>query len=830
MKEFILWLPDIMPRHQTEYGSKAANLGLIARKSITPQGFCIGTPAYFKTMDYAGVLEQVVALAESVQHKDIEALTAVSEEIAQIINEINIPKEVEDCIKEHYLKLTGDRDGVRVAVRSSATAEDLPNASFAGQLETYLNNESFEEVKESIIKCWASLWAPRAIHYRFQKGIGQKNTGMAVIVQEMVDSKISGVMFTANPLTNSRKEIYIEAIKGLGEALVQGEKSGDRYIVAKEGMFIVSKQTVDGEAYLVDFNIKWLANEGLKLQYLCYDQPQDIEWAFDKGQIYLLQSRPITTLGDEDPEPLNTDKMTPTQQDIWTNINERFPEPILPIDSVIAKMFYLSLFSAYDQLGYSVPVVDWSRVEEGDFPEFFVPPAITLGFGRIFKVFKFLDEDIAESWQYNENAFNKYLNFLRDDTIKEFPMEIIVEYIEDALKDFQRANTFRYFLYIQYGTWYKVLAALLTLLYGEEGKNIQQDLIAGHPQATIELNNQLVNLALTAKVNDSVQNTILELQPEKIKNALNSFTAGQEFLKEFDDFIFKYGDREVSQGLGGIAAATWRDNPEVVWGMLKGILLTEEKNLHSQEDILRRRKVAEEKLMELTSKGIAKVIPVKGLINKLLDYARKYTAFREDSHFYLTQSMPLFRAMFLEIGKQMVRRGVLEDKNDVLYFTYWELKELVHDIYSLKKVSKLAISQDLKDRKQRLERRRKKWMARNLAIDVSDEDVLRGVGASSGKISGVCKVIIDPKDLYRLQPGDILVAQSTNPSWTPVFSFIGGLVVEYGSAISHAAIVAREYGIPAVMGVKGITKLLKDNDIVTIDGQLGYVQITGKKS
>lgn len=823
MQELVRWFEDIRPSQHFLYGSKAVNLGLIAQKSVTPPGFCLATNTYFDSLKAANVYEEIVRLAEEVQRESIENITIVALEIYDIIMNIEISSDIEEALRHNYDLLKGEKEVFNVAVRSSATAEDLPSASFAGQLESYLDVANFSELLECVKKCWASLWTPRAIHYRNQKGIGQQNTGMAVIIQEMIPAQIAGVMFTANPLTNSRKEIYIEAIKGLGEALVQGEISGDKYIVAKENYFITHKEVVEGEQFLTDFNIKWLANEGMKFEYLFFDECQDIEWAYYKGQIYLLQTRPITTLNDEDPEALKVDKMTTIQRDIWTNVNERFPEPVLPIDSIIAKLFYLSLFEAYGQLGFTVPIVNWSSVEEGDFPDFFVPPAIVANLSRIFKLRKFLDEDIQESWKYNENAFNKYLHFLKEDTIKDFPMEIIIEYIEDALKDFQRANTFRYFLYIQYGTWYNILARILTLLFGNEGKKLQQDLIAGQPQITMELNEKLVELAGYANKDAKIKKIVENSDVEVIEEALQSVTDGKIMLTKFHEFIEKYGDRELTQGLGGIAAATWRDNPNVVWGMLNGILIADVNSVVVHEEILKRRQRAEERLGELISHGVAKFLPIKGFITRLIGYARKYTAFREDSHFYLTQVMPIFREMFLQIGKKLVKRSILENEHDVMYFTYWELKNLVFQIYNHKKVSKLELMEKLTAKKQRLERRQAKWRARD--IDVEDtEGVLRGIGSSSGKVTGVCKIILDPRDFAKLKPGDILVAQYTNPSWTPVFSFIGGLIVEYGSAVSHSAIIAREYGIPAVMGVPGVTKILKDNDIITMDGTLGLVK------
>ncbi|MGI6684180.1 MAG: PEP/pyruvate-binding domain-containing protein [Bacillota bacterium] len=823
MDEMILWLPDIKFRHQVSFGSKAVNLGVIAREMRTPPGFCLSSAAYFQTLKSLGILKKITNMAEEVQGESLDKINEVSQDIFQEFANLDLPEAIEAQLKDAYDQLRKGSEHFLVAVRSSATAEDLPSASFAGQLDSFLNIESYPDMITAIKKCWASLWTPRAIHYRYQKGIGQSNIAMAVIVQEMIPAQAAGVMFTANPITNSRKEFYIEAVKGLGEGLVLGEKNADRYIVEKETLHIISKETIENYPYLTDFQIKTLADHGAKLEFM-YEEYQDIEWALYRGEIYLLQTRPITTLEDEEPVTIHSDKMTKIQKEIWTNINERFPEPILPIDGMIVKIYYLSLFNAYKNLGFTVPYVEWRRVEEGNFPEFFVPPAIKIRPTRLFKVKKATGWDIEREWKENEAAFDKYLRLLKDESIKQFPLEIIWEYVEDALRDLQRALTFRYLLYIQYGTMYNLLSRLLTFLNKEEGQVILEGLLSGQNHMTGEVNTKLMELALKAKINPAVKHMIISQEAGRLESALGEIDDGREFLYDFQDFLNKYGDRELSQGLGGLAAPTWRERPEIVWGMLKGILIADENSYLHQDNMPERRKEAEEKLRQLTGKGLFRLLTLGSFSEKLISSARKYNAFRENSHFYLTQAMTVFRTLFLEMGRRLVRRGLLDHEEKIMYLTFFEVKDLIYALYSHQKVSKLEMAEKINSRMQKQERRRKRWSGRKIKVAEQGVNVLSGIGASSGVISGPCKIITDPRDFARLRPGDILVAQYTNPAWTPVFSFIGGLVVEYGSTVSHAAIIAREYGIPAVMGVRGITGILEDGEKVTIDGSRGLVQ------
>lgn len=822
MADLIIELADIMPRHLAVCGSKATNLGVIARKSRTAPGFCLVTTAYFQSLRKSGLQDQVNQLANSVSGDSLEELELVSQQIRNLIKGIDLPDDVEEALRRGYHKLTRGEEGVKVAVRSSATAEDLPTASFAGQLESYLNRENWQQVKEAVINCWASLWTPRAMHYRLQKKLAHEDVGMAVIIQKMVPAQVSGVMFTANPITHSRREMYIEVVPGLAEELVQGQASGEIYTFDKEQNFVSSCRFKGDYPLLTDFAIRQLAHEGKKLEYL-FEDYQDVEWAFYNDELFILQTRPITTLTEEELKLPRLDRMTPIQREIFVNIQERFPEPALPLDTVVAKIYYLSLFNAYFELGFHVPLVDWRKTEQGIFPEYFTPPAIKPSLRRIFSLGKMLAGDLMKEWQYNEAAFDKYVQLMQQDMLKNFPMEIILEYIEDGLKDFQRANTFRYLLYIQYGYTYRWLKKLLQLFYGQVGQEILEDIVVGTPQATMEINRLLQDIAHLIRKQPEVKEFVLTHSSEEIAAEISRLPNTDQIMLVYDTLMHQYGHREVSQGLGGIGAATWQDRPEIVWGMIKS-LVRQEPEVPYQENVhTDRGKEAEAKLSALVSKGWGRVIPLRKIFGSLVDYSRRYTAFREDSHVYLTQAMQVFRTLFLSIGRRLVEKGYLQEEQDIMYLTYWEVRELIQDLYSLKGVSRRSLEERLRERKQHYLERKKRWNQQTISEVPDGETVLHGIGASRGLATGFCRIIQHPGELDRLQPGDILVALSTNPSWTPVFPMLGGLIVEHGSPLSHAAIIAREYGIPAVMGVKGVTRLLHDGEQVSIDGSRGLI-------
>ena len=236
----------------------------------------------------------------------------------------------------------------------------------------------------------------------------------------------------------------------------------------------------------------------------------------------------------------------------------------------------------------------------------------------------------------------------------------------------------------------------------------------------------------------------MEQEADKLSRVLEDIPEGKEFLQEFNSFLDQYGDRELSQGLGGLAAPTWRERPEIVWGMLKGILIADENSYLRSENLPERRREAEAKLQKLTGKGIFKLLPLKNFSERLITAARQYNAFRENSHFYLTQAMTVFRTLFLEIGQRLVKRGLLDREDEIMYLTFYEVKDLIYALYSHQKVSKLEMSEKIHSRMQKQERRRKQWSGRNITISEEGENILRGTGASSGMVSGPCRIITDP--------------------------------------------------------------------------------------
>ncbi len=830
MEELIIDIMQAKKEHLLLVGGKGANLGDLARGLTVPPGFILTSWAYREQMQSGGLQQKLLEILEDCKTTDLAEIEKASDKINLLFDKMTLLPEIESRITQYYEKLAEGKTGFKVAVRSSATAEDLSDASFAGQQETFLNISGIENVLKAVKDCWASLWTPRAIHYRSKRGFAHDEVWMAVIIQEMVPAQVAGVMFTANPINHSRNEIIIEAAQGLGEAIVSGEVTGDSYVIAKNdvGCEIISGTVNNptGQPLLADFDIRLLALIGIKIERF-YEDYQDVEWAFYNGKFYFLQTRAITTLGDEVLPEIKVNKMKPMQQEVMKWVEERFPNPVHPIDGVVVKVLLMALYEAMQNHGYKVDYVDWQRIDAGTFPEFFTPPKIATGLTRFIsylRVAKILKDNPAEGWASEQVYLLELLERLQKRDVPTLPLEIIVDYITEAFSHlhFFIVLRYHYFMWNRIPTDY--LRSILKFSFGDKYRGLMQSLMSGIPCITLDINQRLEELAQMAKQQSEVAKVITELDLTATLGKLPEVQGGQEFVDAFNTFISEYGERETDMGLGGIASPTWQDVPEVALGIIKGMVLeTLQFNQTGKTALCDRVKEAEERVYGKFSKGIYGLIGFDKFVRRLVEHSRSFAIFRENSHYHVTKGMHVFRILFLQLGDRFVRREILKERSDIFYLTYFEVKEIVNTIYNgIEEVDTKALYKKIEMRKIEQEKRYRRWKNR-LKVEDVDENNLQGRPSSAGVIKGTARVINDPKDFGRLKPGDILVAPYTNPAWTPVFSVIGGLVVDSGGAASHASIIAREYGIPAVMGVKSATQLIQDGELITVDGSKGIV-------
>ncbi|MFI6100511.1 PEP/pyruvate-binding domain-containing protein [Lentzea sp. NPDC051213] len=803
-------------------GGKAANLGELTRAGLpVPQGFCVTTDAY-----------RMVAEAD-------ELASTTPENARRTLVETAVPQDIRDAIVAEYRKLGDD---IAVAVRSSATAEDLPFASFAGQQDTFLNVVGEDAVVDAVRRCWASLWTDRAVSYRETNGIDHTTTYLAVVVQRMVQSEVSGVMFTANPVTGTRDQIVIDASAGLGEAVVSGAVNPDHFVV--DGPDIVEKRLGDkkflirslpgggtehvevgesDEPCLTDGQIHALAVLGRKVQQH-YGSPQDTEWAIDAdGELHLTQARPITTLF-----PLPDDN--PADHVYFCfSLAQGLERPITPMGRAAFREISKSAF----EIVIGDPASK-SYVEAGERIFFDVTKVLQSKVGREF-VTKLLGVMEARSSQVLRGLFDDPRYAIRNSSPG------------PALKRVLRlARRFR----VPVTVW-KALANPEKA--AREALRLEQEILDKAANLSIEQALRqcvvpvLPRLAPTAligfamlglagkvvKVRPGELQTVLRGLPNNITTEMDMamWDLAQEIrrdpvaLRQFQDgerpaaldrFLAKWGHRAVAEIDLGLPR--WSDDPAYVIGVVRNFLRLEDEN--AAADAVFARGAAEAEAMIET---LARRAPGRGwFVRFALRRTRVLAGLREYPKYLIITLFGQLRRRIAEIGEQLASQGRISQADDVFFLNFEEMRSAEGDLRSV-----VAARREVYDREMR-----RRHIPRVLMSDGTDAEAVHhgapvegdlvGTPASAGTITGIARVVMDPVGAH-LEPGEILVAPSTDPGWTPLFLTAGGLVMEMGGANSHGAVVAREYGIPAVVGVREAVTRIKTGERITVDGSTGAV-------
>ena len=739
---------------------------------------------------------------------------------------------------------------VAVAVRSSSTAEDLPDSAFAGQQETYLNVIGEDRLLEAVRDCWASLWSERAMDYRARRRDGRLSATIAVLVQEMVQARSAGVMFTANPLTGERGEILIDAAPGLGVAVVEGLVTPDRFVLDKARTRIVKAKVGKREASvrarpeggteelrtegarqprpairlaLSRRAARELAGIGLRIE-AHFGAPQDIEWAWFEGPegggaFAILQARPMTAL----PSPFKTN---PVMAKIMPMLAEMWPSRPFPLDMTT---FAGALESAIGSLlrsllGAAAPDPDKALVEEEgvvvrlEAPDFRPRPALLFSLLRaLWRTRKFEPEKwtgdpriarIAEGvrlleardlrkagWTENLIAMRKALDLVGT------AMAIREDYVLPAARALLR------------------LKLLLGLAFS--GRRFG-DLIGGVETKTTEANRALETLAASIREDEGLRPIFAVPGARDIGAALAEEESGRRFLEGFEAFLMTYGHRETDFSL---ASGTWRDEPERVFALLTALVAAPP----SATESYARWEAARDRLLAHSILGLP---PLRQAFLAALRRGRAFFTLREDTHFHATLALPVLRALALEVGRRLAEAGAIEAPWEVLHLKLGELENL-GEVWPPTDAEIARLRGLVARRKAKRESLASTPMVdpRLLAIPHirkgGERLLLRGSAGSPGSAVGTARIVRDAGEFGTLLPGEILVAPLTNPSWTPLFRHALAIVVDSGGPASHAAIVAREYGVPAVMGVGSGTAILKDGQRIRVDGSAGTVSMAG---
>ena len=817
-------------------GGKGAALGELVRQGFpVPRGFIITTGAYlsFLAETRVGAALEGLLRADSAGGREIG--TAQGESRGAAIRALFVGTEVPGQLRQEIGAAYAELGGGAVAVRSSATAEDLPGAAFAGQQDTYLNVLGEDAVVQAVADCWASLWTDRAVAYRQRHRIDPRGLAIAVVVQRMVPADTAGVMFTANPVTGGRGEIVVDASPGLGEAVVAGRVTPEHYVLDRTGKalsfapggreVVISAAAGGGTQEnpgapgtgpeLAADQLAELARLGQRAQQH-FGRPQDIEWAVSGGVLYMLQSRPMTALPPQ-PQTLN-----PFQRRLGPFFMEMFQERPYPLDvsGWMSRGILAMLHRMAGSVGVVFPTVEQLLPEEDGVVVRLVPPiphptirtlAAPVSLVRRARQFN------PASWTQDPrfSAFLENVEQLNGKDPGTLRWRAVVALVEESFATMRGITDLR----VSYlpGVFVPLLKMRLMLLLLGEGK-LAAALIAGAETRTSQANRALEQLAAVAADDPGLARAFAESDPGRLLELVEKEPEHVAFREAFKAFLLEYGHREtISVVLS--SAPTWSDAPEVVLGLVKA-MLGERLQAVDQTGMA---------LSELRRHPLLRFGPLRRSVLAAVGSARSGMAFREDSHFYATKVIPPMRRAYRELGRRLVLAGVVDDAHDVYHLRFEELASITDTDDG----GALPASVRERFRPVVLARAAKRRELEGIPLldpallfgrnrRVKDA-LVTGTPASRGQASGPVRVIRGPAEFGQLRSGEILVCPYTNPSWTPLFQRAAAVVVDTGGLGSHAAIVAREYGIPAVMGTGSGTSTLAGGQRVLVDGTAGAV-------
>ncbi|TQM11981.1 PEP/pyruvate-binding domain-containing protein [Pseudonocardia kunmingensis] len=798
MADYTLPLSRVGPRETALVGGKAAGLGaLITAGFPVPDGFVVTTAAYRDFLETTG----------------LAGLPA--RELHTRIPREPVPDRIVAAVRAAAAGLHGP-----VAVRSSGTAEDLADASFAGQHDTYLGVDGEQAVLAAVRDCWASLWTPRAVAYRERYGWDESDLALAVVVQEMVDAEWAGVLFTADPVSGRRDHVVVEAVRGLGESLVSGTATGEHLVADKAtGRTVSGSVAVPGAAELVRIGRDVEA---------AFGAPQDIEWAWAAGRFQLVQARPLTALPDEpvvpDAPPRGRRRSSRRRGTRPSQIHgmaaDHMPFPPFPMDtSLFLRPAIRAILTATRSAGLAMPTLEETVVEIDDGVVQLVPPpgvrltgrAVT-GLPRALPSLVRLLRTSTTGWrERSECTLVALCRRVDAADLRGLSDHELLEQVDALLSTMGGLMPSR-FGAVPRGALAGVLSErLLAAAVGRErAGTMHAELMSAVPCVTTSANAALERLAATVRADPELLAAYCEEEPARVAERLRGSAAGRALLADVDAYLREFGFREMSIFTVGLPPL--RETPEVAHGMIKGLA----RGRPAEVDAATRLARARAELADARGLRARLLAPV---VRRLVDAARTSAGFREDSHYQLVMTLAVARRVVLELGRRFCERGLLDAPDDIAYLERAEVTGLppaaVRETVERRKAARRAALPGYS------------LIRAEPGAPVGDDGEVRGTPASRGSAVGPVRVVHDESEFANLQDGEVLVCPYTNPTWTPLFALASAVVVDAGGAASHAAIVAREHGIPAVMGTGNGTRVLTDGQRVVVDGNAGTVVHAG---
>ncbi|WHY96700.1 phosphoenolpyruvate synthase [Peribacillus simplex] len=870
MKPYVLEFREIDKRQLLLAGGKGSNLGELSKIHgiQVPEGFCVTTEGYQKALEQNEAFYALVDQLSLLKVEDRDQVGEISRKIRKIITEVEIPSDVVKAVA-HYLSQFGDEHAY--AVRSSATAEDLPHASFAGQQDTYLNIIGVDAIMQHISKCWASLFTDRAVIYRMQNGFDHSQVYLSVIVQRMVFPQASGILFTADPITSNRKLLSIDASFGLGEALVSGLVSADCYKVQEDEIvdkMIATKklaihglkeggtetQQIDPERQktqtLTEQQILQLARTGRQIEAY-FGCPQDIEWCLVNDTFYIVQSRPITTLypipeaDDQENhvyvsvghQQMMTDPMKPLGMSLFqlTSFGPRFKaggrlfvDVTHNLASPVSRKMLLDAMGQHDPLMKDALI---TIIERGDFIKFLPNDKQEQSSGKSSKSVSSADSraqiendptivsDLIKSSQTSIDELKQNIQTKSGSDLFDFILEDI-QILKKILFDPQSSAVFM--AAIDASSW---INEKMNEWLGE--KNAADTLSQSVPNnITSEMGLALLDVADVIRPYPEVIDYLQHVKDDNFLDELVKFDGGQETQDAIYDYLSQYGMR--CTGEIDITKTRWSEKPTTLVPVILGNIKNFEPNASNRkfeqgrQEALKKEQELLDRLKQLPD-GEQKAKETKRMISLI----RNFIGYREYPKYGMVNRYFVYKQALMNEAEQLVQVKVIREKEDIYYLTFEELHEVVR--------TNTMDYQIISKRKEEYNLYEKLTPPRVITSDGEiivgeykreslPAEAIAGLPVSSGVIEGRARVILNMEDAD-LEEGDILVTPFTDPSWTPLFVSIKGLVTEVGGLMTHGAVIAREYGLPAVVGVENATKIIRDGQRIRVNGTEGYIEI-----
>jgi len=865
--EYILPLADAGATLEA-VGGKGVSLARMAREGLpVPEGFHVTTAAYRAFVDENGLQPAIEAALGQVDLSRPSTLEDAADRIRRRFLEASMPDDIASAIVGAYGDLAGNNPAV--AVRSSATAEDLPEASFAGQQETYLNVSGADELLEATKKCWASLWTARAIGYRARQGVVTSGLALAVVVQVLVPAEVAGILFTVNPLSGDRDQVQISASWGLGDAVVGGRVTPDDYVVDKRNGRVLDRTVADKGVMTVpvdgatedrpvpqhlrrvptleDEDLRQLTQLGIQIEEL-FGMPMDIEWALAEGRYAILQARPITGLPEVVVSPPEEWELPePKGRYMRASTVDFMPDPLSPLFATMGV-------SAYN-VSLQQMMADFTGARADALQEDLVVAIqhyayMKVGYPARFwwillaKLAPRMPRLIREGPRhFREVALPQYRE--KVSTLDRGPVEdLSADQIWQDAHDLLEAALYHLSV-LQVDTLGASAGSegLFTVIYSRffrrEGDPPASAFLMGYDTTPIRAEKSLYDLAQWALGQPGLAGYVLRTEAKDIVAALSGHEppagvpsdAWAQWRRRIEEHLASFG--HILYDLD-FAKPVPAEDPTPQVQTLKMYMRGEGANPHERQEGLARRRVrATEELLQ-RARG------VRGwAVRKALGWAQSLAEVREDSIASIGLAYPRLRALLKELGRRLTEAGAIAEPADIFWLEEAEIQSRLAALDSGERLEPLQEIVEQRKELQQAEQRvmpptqlppstSKTYMGIPIEAFVPGEGGeeggrLKGVAASGGKVTGTAYVLRGPEDFDRMQQGGILVAKQTTPAWTPLFAMAGGVVTDIGGPLSHGSIIAREYGVPAVLGTGVATRTIANGQRITVDGDAGYV-------